>query len=203
MNQVTELDATRLINDLVRRRPLLGKAGAASLGALLATFGANESAGAFAAVPPPTSYSTLLGVCTQGSGTTTFTPGITNTLQAIHVDASVTFPSCAVAQNKVITRYTSSLDTISSCSNKTDASGTGAIFYSDGQTSTWILDSWSTTRLLGQSLIVNSGLITKGVFNGARFWHFVILTHNNPAACATGGGITNSTDTTTLIIANP
>ncbi len=152
-------------------------------------------------MPPPASFSTLLGLCTPGSGTTTYTPGITNTLQAIHLNGAVTFSPCAVAQNKVVTGLTYSLDTISSCSDKTDASGTDTIVYTSGQNSKWTLDSWTATRMLGQYVGVDSGLITNGPFNGARVWAFGMRAINDPSTCASPSGVTSSTGTTTVIIA--
>ncbi len=183
------------------RRTFLGKAGTVSLGAVLAALGAPHAARAFASVPPPANFSTLLGLCTPGSGTSTYTPGITNTLQAIHVNGNVTFSPCTVAQNKVVTGLTYSLATISSCSEKTDASGTGTIVYRNGQDSSWTLDSWTATRLLGQYVGVDSGLITNGPFNGARVWVFGMRAINDPSTCASPSGVTSSTGTTTLIIA--
>jgi hypothetical protein len=196
-----KLDVTRVLSDLVGRRDVLGKAGAVSLGAVLAALSLPDTAAAFASVPPPSSFSTLLGLCTPGSGTTSYTPGITNTLQAVHVTDSITFLACAVAQNKIVTGLTESLDTLSSCSQKTDASGTGTISYRNGQMSTWTLDSWTATRLLGQYIGVNSGLIANGPFNGARVWVFNIRAISDPSTCASFSGITGSTGTTTLIIA--
>lgn len=200
--KVPTLGLARSIGDLLDRRAFLGSAGAASLGAALATLGAPESARAFGPVPPPANFTTLLGVCTGGTGTGTHTPGVTNTLRPIHIDATVTFSTaCAVAQNKTVTGLTYSLDTISSCSQKTDASGTGTIVYRTGQSSSWTLDSWTATRLLGQIVAVDSGLITNGPFNGARLWHFFIRTVNEPSLCASAGGVISATGTDTLIIA--
>jgi len=197
-----KLDITRSIGEyLVERRTFLGKAGAASLGAVLTALGAPEAAGAFGSVPPPTSYSTLLGLCTPGSGTATNTPGITNTLQAIHTVGTVTYSQCAVAQNKVVTDFTYSSNFIASCSSITDMSGTGVIHYSNGQMSNYTIDSWKATRLLGQVVGVASGLITSGPLNGARIWTFDTRTVTDPSICASANGVTSSTGTTTLIIA--
>src|SRR6266545_5754303 len=144
------LDVARSIAEyFADRRTFLGKAGAVSLGAVLTALGLPESAAAFASVPPPSSYTTLLGLCTPGSGTSSYTPGITNTLQSVHVNNNVTFSPCSVGQNKVVQSLSVSLDTISSCSSKTDAAGTGVISYTNSQMSNWTLDSWTATRLLG------------------------------------------------------
>ncbi len=196
------LDITRAIGEyLLERRAFLGKAGAGSLGAVLAALGAPAAAGALASVPPPSSYSTLLGLCTPGSGTVSYSPGLTNILQAIHAEGTVTFSPCAVAQNKVLTRYDYSTDRIASCSAQTDFSGTGVLVYTSGQSSNFTFDSWTTTRLLGQMVGVGSGLITNGPFNGARVWDFSMRTSRDPSACASASGVTSSTGTDTLIIA--
>ena len=200
MNQRT-LHVPEFVNELIGRRAVLGKAGAAGVGTILAALGLPESAGAFASVPPPASYSTLLGLCSPGSGTSNYSPGITNTLQSVHVNNTVTFSPCTVAQNKVVATLSISVDTISSCSSKTDASGGGVISYTNGQMSTWTLDSWTATRLLGQLLAVDSGLITNGPFNGARVWVFNTRAVNDPSVCASANGILTATGQTTLIIA--
>jgi hypothetical protein len=202
------LDVTRSIRAFfadwrVPRRAFLGKAGAVSLGTALAALGAPRAAGAFPSVPPPTGYSTLLGVCTPGIATVSYTPGITNTLQLIHLDGIVTFsPACPVAQHKAVTAFTYSYDVITSCSGTTDVSGTGEIHYTAGQTSDYTLDSWTATRLLGQGVAVFSGLITHGPFNGARVWQFVIRAVNDPSLCASANGVTHATGTDTLILAD-
>src|SRR5262249_17707444 len=132
----------------------------------------------------------------------TYTPGITNTLQAVRTVVTATFSSpCAVAQNKVVTAFTNTIDQIASCTGVTDLSGGGTIFYTSGQSSDWTIDSWTITRLLGQAVGVVSGLITHGPFNGARVWNFVIRAVNSPSLCAIAGGVTSSTGTNTLIIA--
>ena len=200
MSQLT-LRVPGFVNDLIGRRAVLGRAGAVSVGTILAALGLPESAGALASVPPPASYTTLLGLCTPGSGTSHYTPGITNTLRSVHVDNNVTVTPCAVAQNKVVVAASISNDTISSCSSKTDASATGVINYSNGQASTWTLDSWTATRLLGQLLAVDSGLITNGPFNGARVWLFNTRAVNDPSICASSDGILTATGQSTLIIA--
>ena len=200
MNEPT-LDVARILNELVGRRAALGKAGAVSLGAVLAALGLPESAAAFASVPPPSSYTTLLGLCTPGSGTSSYTPGITNTLQSVHVNNNVTFSPCSVGQNKVVQSLSVSLDTISSCSSKTDAAGTGVISYTNSQMSNWTLDSWTATRLLGQLLAVDSGLITNGPFNSARVWVFNTRAVSDPSVCATSSGILTATGQSTLIVA--
>src|SRR6266545_6591774 len=198
------LDVARSIAEyFADRRTFLGKAGAVSLGAVLTALGMPESAAAFPSVSPPSSYSTLLGLCTPGTATSTFTPGLTNTLQAIHVDASITFSPCAVAQNKTITGMRDSFDSIQSCAAQTDSSGGGAIYYTNGQTSTWTMDSWGGSRLGGQYSGACSGLITNGPFNGARLWKFIMRTARDPADCSRGGGLTSATGTNTLILAMP
>ena len=202
MKQEATLEVTRSIAEfLADRRAFLGKAGALSLGAVLAAIGAPEAAGAFGSVPPPSSYSTLLGLCTPGAATTSYTPGITNTLQAMRVDGTITFSPCTIAQNKVVTGAINTMDVIQSCSSVTDRSGTGAIIYTAGQNSNWTLDSWTGTRLLGQKVGVSSGLITNGPFNGARVWQFGTRVTTDPSTCASPSGVTSSTGTTTLIIA--
>jgi hypothetical protein len=200
------LDIARSIGDVLERRAFLGKAGALSLGAVLAAVGAPDAARAAAASDacpglPPTTFSTLLGICTGGTGTTTYTPGITNTLQAIHNNDSVTFSPCTLAQNKVVTSMTDSFDFIGSCAGNTDIHGGGTILYSNGQTSTWTLDSCNGTRVIGQFVGVVSGLITNGPFNGARVWKFASRPVNDPSVCARASGVTSSTGTNTLIIA--
>ena len=187
--------------DVVGRRAALGKAGALSLGAAFAVFGAPDAAGAVGAVPPPSNYTTLLGLCTPGSVTVTYTPGITHTLQAIHSVATVTFSPCAVAQNKVVTAYNYSHDDIQSCSRVTDVSGPGVIVYANGQSSTWTVDSWTATRLFGQLVGVVSGIISNGPFNGARVWDVHNRTTRDPSACSKPGGLTGATGESTLIIA--
>jgi hypothetical protein len=197
------LDVTQSIGEyLLERRSFLGKAGAASLGAVLAGLGMPAVAGAFGSVPPPTGYSTLLGVCTSGAGTTSYTPGITNTLQAINFAVATTFsPPVAIAQNKQVAGFTlSGVETLS-CSSVTDLSGTGVIRYTNGQSSTYTLDSWTATRVLGQCVGVASGLISNGPFNGARVWGFVGRTVNDPQTCASANGVTSAAGVDTLIIA--
>jgi hypothetical protein len=197
-----KLDVTRSMSELLAdRRTFLGKAGTLSLSAVFAALGAAEAAAAFGPVPPPSSYTTLLGLCTPGSGTTTYTPGVTNILQPIHIDATVIYPPCAVAQNKTVMQVRSSIDLIASCSGQTDQSGTSTIAYGSGQNSSVTTDSWSSTRLLGQAVAVSSGLITNGPFNGARAWHLTMRNVRNPGACASAGGVTSSTGTNTLILA--
>jgi len=199
-----KFDVTRSIAEyFADRRTFLGKAGAVSLGAVLTALGMPESAAAFPSVSPPSSYSTLLGLCTPGTATTTYTPGLTNTLQPIHLSSNITFAPCAVAQNKVVTGYHYAYDMIASCSAITDFTGWGTIFYSSGQNSVWTIESWTITWLLGQSIGVVSGLVTNGPFNGARVWSFFIRAVTDPALCATAGGLTGSTGTNTLIIAEP
>ncbi len=188
------------------RRTFLGKAGTVSLGAVLAALGAPDAARAYAAVPfadvpPPTNFSTLLGLCTPGTGITTYTPGVTNTLQAIHAGDAVTFSPCAVAQNKTITAMNDGFDSIESCSGRSDFGGGGEIVYTAGQNSSWTLDSFTGSRLLGQQVGVVSGLITNGPFNGARLWKFCIRTVNDPSTCASASGLTSRTGQNTLIIA--
>ena len=202
------LDVTRSLRAFfadwrVPRRAFLGKAGAVSLGAALAALGAPRAAGAFPSVPPPTGYTTLLGVCTPGIATVSYTPGVTNTLQLIHAEGTIPFlPPCPVAQNKVVTAFTYRHDVIASCSGITDLSGGGTIFYTAGQSSLYTLDSWTVTRLLGQAVSVVSGLISNGPFNGARVWQFSIRAVNNPGLCASASGVTQATATDTLIIAD-
>jgi hypothetical protein len=196
------LDVPRSIAEsLADRRAFLGKASALTLGAVLAALSAPEAAGAFASVPPPTSYTTLLGLCSGGSITNTYTPGITNTLQPIHIDATTTYPPCSVAQNKVVIGNIESLNTIMSCSSVTDRSGGGTISYSNGQMSTWTMDSWTATPALGQKVGVSSGLISNGPFNGARVWFFGSRLTRDPSQCASANGVTTATGTSTLIIA--
>src|SRR6266545_3497967 len=176
---------TRSLSEyLVERRTFLGKAGAASLGAVLSALGAPEAAGAFASMPPPTSYSTLLGICTGGAATNTYTPGLKNTLQNIHAVHATTFSPCAVAQNKRVSGTAVSLDQIMSCSAVTDLSGTGVINYTNGQSSNFTVDSWTAYRALGQVTGASSGIISNGPFNGARVWGFVVRAVSDPSACA-------------------
>ncbi len=202
-----KLDVARSIAEyFADRRTFLGKAGAASLGAVLAAIGAPVAAGAAPtsdACPglPPTTFGTLIGVCTAGSGTTAYTPGMTNTLQAIQVADSIKFSACLVSQNKTITGMTDTFALIGSCAAHTDIHGGGLIIYSAGQNSSWTLDSCNGTRVLGQLVGVVSGLITNGPFNGARVWKFATRDTNNPAVCASASGVTSQTGTNTLIIA--
>jgi len=184
------------------RRAFLGKAGAVSLGAALAALGAPRAAGAFPPVPPPVGYSTLLGLCMGGIDTVTYTPGITNTSQMIHLDGTVTFsPPCAVAQNKMVTGYIYSYDQFASCSSVEDMSGTCVIHYTAGQSSEWTMDSWFATRRIAQYVGIVSGLITNGPFNNARVWQFIIRSVDDPSLCATKSGATQAHGLDTLVIA--
>ena len=193
--------ATSIGDFLANRRAFLGKAGALSVGALVAAIGGPTIAGASSSSPPPATFTTLLGLCAQGSVSETYTPGVTNTLQSIQTSGSVTFSPCAVAQNKVVTGVQFTYSGIGSCSQVTDAGGSGVIIYSGGPSSNYTLDSWQISRLFGQAVGVMSGVITNGPFNGARMWGFGTRVHSNPSTCATSGGITQQNGTTTLLIA--
>src|SRR5262249_51416026 len=156
-----------------------------------ATLGAARSADAFPSVPPPLSFTTLLGLCTNGTALCTYTPGISNTLQAIVTGTTVTFsPACPVAQNKSVTGYTYTLNEIVSCSGVTDLTGTGTILYTSGQNSNWTIDSWTVTRFLGQGVGLLSGIVSNGPFNGARVWHFGLRAVANGSLCASANGVT-------------
>lgn len=202
--KVPSIDVARFLGDFLGRRALFGRAGTVSLGAALAALGAPQPAAAASdACPglPPTSYNALLGLCSPGTGTSVYTPAIKNTLQTIQNNDTVTFSPCAVAGNLVVTGLRDSFVMIASCSGVTDLSGGGEILYSNGQRSRWTLDSCNGARLLGQQVGVVSGVITNGPFNGARLWKFSTRAVNNPSICASSGGLTSSTGTNTLIIA--
>jgi len=184
------------------RRAFLGKVGGVSVGTALATLGSARTAGAFPSVPPPASFTTLLGLCTSGTALATFTPGITNTLQAIRTDTTVMFsPAAPVAQNKAVSAVTLTIDQIVSCSGVTDLSGVSVIHYTSGQTSNWTIDSWTISRLLGQAALAVSGLITNGPFNSARVWQFGVRAVPDGSLCASATGVTSSSGTDIFIIA--
>ena len=192
----------RYLSDFVGRRAVLRRVAAASMGGALAALGAPRVTSAFPAISPPSDYTSLLGLCEGGVDTVTYTPGITNTDQVIHLAGTVTYsPPVAVAQNKVVVGYTYTYTQFASCKSVDDMSGTCIIRYTSGQTSTWSIDSWFATRRVAQYVGIVSGVITNGPFNNARVWQFIIRSVDDPSLCSTAGGATQAHGLDTLVIA--
>ncbi|MFJ1936728.1 hypothetical protein ACIOGZ_29220 [Kitasatospora sp. NPDC088160] len=147
------------------------------------------SCSALAAAPPAAAVS--VGTCT-GSTTTTYTPGLTDTLQTITANGTDNADLCVILGHPWLTSFVGPFNgtqSLSCTSILTSGSGTETLEWNTGQDSQW---SWTNDfqNVDGAEVGTATGPITSGPLTGTTLTQVIVLAPGSLAACSTTTGVT-------------
>ncbi|MGO1057266.1 hypothetical protein [Crossiella sp. CA198] len=143
-----------------------------------------------------------LVLCPLGTETSTYTPGLNNTVREITYSGSDT-ATCLSLGNPLINSFVApfSGQFEGSCELSFDQdSGTQTFDWNVGASSVWNYTSVVSTNPQGQVVVVLEGPIVAGQFTGATARQVVVLPELDLTACATETGITGRNGVFSLVI---
>lgn len=143
-----------------------------------------------------------VATCLLGSGTTTYSPGLTNTTRTTTVHVHEVFSGCVSLSHPTATSGTVDATLTRDASCTALLGGGNAVYtinWNDG-TSTTFNATEPTERVQGQVVVLGTGAVTSGLYAGSAVTHDKVLT-GDLTACDTPQGLTSLTATIALAFA--
>jgi hypothetical protein len=157
-----------------------------------------QQGGTFSASFTEAATSSATVLC-HGQENITYNPGLTYTPATVQYSGTDTFTSCTSTPPTGITSASITFGgtaTLSCTAFVPSDTVTEIVNWSNGQTSTWTFTTQVITSPDGELIIVASGPIVAGEFEGAQARQTISDLTPNPIACATPGGVTSESGPT-------
>lgn len=158
-------------------------------------------AGVFALTTAAPAQADALDVTCTGTVSTTLSPGLTLTPQSITTTNNFVYNPCTSTDPNLSSgQYSLTFTAVFSCLSPMDSgSGTKRILWNTGQFSDFAFNS-TTSTVGGQFVVVRTGVITGGQFQGNTAVETTVGPSLDLLACAVPPGITSRSSVTTLEI---
>lgn len=144
------------------------------------------------------SAATLVDLTCLGTNDATFSPGLTFTTQTVDIEAEGAYTDCVGDSEVAPGTYTATGEGTMSCLAGGHA-GEFTITWNTGEHSTIAFTNTVAVRPGGEVVVVATGEVLAGKFDGARYDGTFTLFHLDPLACLHPPGVGSASGPTTLV----
>lgn len=150
----------------------------------------------------PAQAATVADLLCVGTNHAEFSPGLTFTTRTVDIDAEGEYTTCLSSDPAVASgTYTASGQGTMSCLAGGHA-GEFTITWNTGEHSTIAFTNTVALRPTGEVVVVATGSVIEGKFDGDRYDGTFTLFHLDPLACLHEPGVRSATGPTTLLFSS-